>query len=96
MCIIPEGTRNHGDEMLTFKEGSFKMAEKSGCPVVPVAIWKTDEIFELHMPRVKGQKVRIHYCEPIIMSGRSGEEQKHVGILARERIAKALEQIKEN
>ena len=29
ICIMPEGTRNYGDEMLPFKEGSFKMAEKT-------------------------------------------------------------------
>ena len=32
MCIFPEGTRNKTDDlMLPFKEGSFKMAEKTGC-----------------------------------------------------------------
>lgn len=36
MCIFPEGTRNKSDEqMLPFKEGSFKMAEKTGCPIIP-------------------------------------------------------------
>lgn len=35
--IFPEGTRNRGEEgsMLEFKEGSLKMADKAGCPVVP-------------------------------------------------------------
>ena len=39
--IFPEGTRNRNDditELLPFKEGSLKIAEKSGCPVVPVAM----------------------------------------------------------
>ena len=36
MCIFPEGTRNKTDDlMLPFKEGSFKMAEKTGCLIVP-------------------------------------------------------------
>lgn len=31
MCIFPEGTRNKTDDLLLpFKEGSFKMAEKTG------------------------------------------------------------------
>ena len=37
--IFPEGTRTHHDEdMIEFKEGSLKMAEKSGAIIVPVAI----------------------------------------------------------
>ncbi len=96
MCIMPEGTRVHEEEMLPFKEGSFKMAEKTGCKVVPVALWKTDEIFELHMPWIKGSHVKIHYCEPIDMSALEKEEKKHVGIIARERIANAIEEMKKN
>ena len=40
ICIFPEGTRNDGEElsMLPFKEGSFKIATKTGCPIVPVSI----------------------------------------------------------
>ncbi|MBO7402590.1 MAG: 1-acyl-sn-glycerol-3-phosphate acyltransferase [Lachnospiraceae bacterium] len=94
MCIMPEGTRVHDEEMLPFKEGSFKMAEKTGCPVVPVAIWKSDEVFELHAPKVKGCTVKIHYCEPILVGELSKEEQKHIGILARERIAYEIRNMK--
>ncbi len=94
MCIMPEGTRNHEAEMLPFKEGSFKMAEKTGCPVVPVAIWKSDEIFELHMPVVKPTHVTIRYGEPIRVSGLAKEEQKHIGVLVRTRIDEMLQEMK--
>lgn len=46
---IPGGTRCKAKdpaELLSFKEGSLKIAEKSGCPVVPVAITGTAEILE--------------------------------------------------
>lgn len=39
--IFPEGTRNKNDSdlpLLPFHEGSFKMASKSGCPIVPTAL----------------------------------------------------------
>ena len=32
--IYPEGTRNHGQELLPFREGSFKIAEKARCKIV--------------------------------------------------------------
>ena len=41
--IFPEGTRCKAKdpaELLPFKEGSLKIAEKSGCPVVPVATFR--------------------------------------------------------
>lgn len=93
MCIMPEGTRNHKQEMLPFKEGSFKMAEKTACPIVPVAIWKTDEIFELHMPFVKRTTVTIRYGEAIRVAEMPREEQKRIGTLVRSRIEEMLAQI---
>lgn len=77
--IFPEGTRNHNEEMLPFKEGSFKIATKSGCPIVPVAMKHMDEIFELHQPYVKKTNVTIRYGEPIYMENLSKDELKFIG-----------------
>jgi 1-acyl-sn-glycerol-3-phosphate acyltransferase len=63
--ISPEGTRNHNEEMLQFKEGSFKMAEKTGCAIIPVSISNTDEIFENHIPWVRSAHVVIEFGKPI-------------------------------
>lgn len=81
ICIFPEGTRNDGEEltMLPFKEGSFKIATKTGCPIVPVAINNSAEIFESHMPRVKKAHVVVEYLTPIDPKALSKEEQKVVG-----------------
>ncbi len=81
ICIFPEGTRNDGEEltMLPFKEGSFKIATKTGCPIVPVAINNSAEIFESHMPRVKKTHVVVEYLTPIDPKTLSKEEQKVVG-----------------
>jgi 1-acyl-sn-glycerol-3-phosphate acyltransferase len=79
--IFPEGTRNKHEEplLLPFKEGSFKMAEKSGCPIVPVALTNTREIFENHLPFVHPCKVIIEYGTPIHPNELSKEEKKHLG-----------------
>ena len=55
ICIFPEGTRNaNADELelLPFHEGSFKIASKSGCAIIPMAMNNTSEIFEAHMPKI--------------------------------------------
>ena len=74
--IMPEGTRNHNEEMLPFKEGSFKVAEKSGCPIVPIAFSNTDALYELHKPWVRKAKIVVHFGEPIYINDISREEKK--------------------
>ncbi len=95
VVIFPEGTRAMGDEMLEFKEGSFKIAEKSGCPIVPVAISNTDQIFEQHIPFVKKQKIVIEFGAPVYMKEMSREEKKQVAATVQSTIAKMLEKNKE-
>lgn len=77
--ISPEGTRNHGKEMLPFKEGSFKIAEKTGCAIIPVAISNTDEVFENHMPWVRSAHVVIEFGKPIYPKELEKEQQKFLG-----------------
>ncbi len=77
--ISPEGTRNHGEDMLPFKEGSLKMAEKTGCAIIPVAISNADEVFENHMPRVKAAHVVIEYGKPIYPKDLDKENLKFLG-----------------
>ena len=81
ICIFPEGTRNEGEElsMLPFKEGSLKIALKTGCPIVPVALNNTAEIFENHFPKIKKTHVIVEYGKPIYPKDLSREEQKVIG-----------------
>lgn len=77
--ISPEGTRNQGKEMLPFKEGSFKVAEKTGCAIIPVAISNTDEIFENHVPWIKSTKVVVEFGKPIYPKDLDKDQLKHLG-----------------
>ena len=77
--ISPEGTRNHGKEMLPFKECSFKIAEKTGCAIVPVALSNTDEIFENHFPKIKATHVVIEFGKPIYPDQLDKEQRKFLG-----------------
>jgi len=95
MCIFPEGTRNkNAGEMLPFKEGSMKMAEKTGCLVIPVALSNTAEIFENHMPWLRPCKVVIEYGTPIDPKVLSRQEIKHLGATCRGKIQEMLDKNK--
>ena len=80
ICIFPEGTRNAGEEltMLPFHQGSFKIAEKSGCAIVPMSLNNTAEIFENHFPRIKKTHVILEYGKPIDPKELDKEEKKQL------------------
>lgn len=81
ICIFPEGTRNDGEELslLPFHNGSFKIAEKSGCAIVPMSMNNTIDIFEGHLPRIKKTHVVLEYGKPIYMKDLDKETKKHIG-----------------
>jgi len=81
ICIFPEGTRNDGEElsMLPFKEGSFKIATKTGCPIVPISINNSAEIFENHVPALRKTHVVMEYGKPIYPKELSKDELKNIG-----------------
>lgn len=89
--IAPEGTRSHDKDPLPFKDGSLKPAQKTGCPIVPVAITGTDELFENHFPWLHKTKVVIEYGKPIYLSELPTEIQKHPGAYVREKVMEMLE-----
>ena len=93
ICIFPEGTRNKNDDpldMLTFKEGSLKIAEKSGCYVVPVALTGTAEVFEQHFPKIKPSHVTITFGEPFHTKELPPEVKKFPGAYTEEQIKAML------
>lgn len=95
--IFPEGTRGRGEDirdMLPFKEGSLKIAEKSGCPVVPVAITGTAEIFERQFPRIKSASVTIEFGKPFIIKELEPEQKKFAGAYTQNVIKEMLTQEK--
>ncbi|MDE6168876.1 MAG: 1-acylglycerol-3-phosphate O-acyltransferase, partial [Acetatifactor sp.] len=66
ICIFPEGTRNKvNDTFLPFHEGSFKIAEKGGVPVIPMVIAGSAQVFEDHLPKIKKATVIIEFQKPV-------------------------------
>ena len=82
ICIFPEGTRYKNEDeldLLPFHEGSFKIAAKTNCPIIPMAISGSADIWENHFPRVKKTHVILEYGTPIYIDQLEKEDKKHLG-----------------
>lgn len=91
MCIFPEGTRNKGEEeLLPFHAGSFKLAEKTGCPIIPMAITNSADILENHFPKVKATHVILQYGEPILPNELSKEDRKYLSSYVENEVRRML------
>lgn len=77
MILFPEGHRNQSDEFLPFKEGGYKMAEKSKRPIVPVAISGSDLLLEsAPKQKIRGSRAIIEFGEPFYPSELPLKERK--------------------
>lgn len=93
ICIFPEGTRNKGEDeldMLPFHEGSFKIATRANCPIIPIAMNNTAQMYEAHSPKVKPCHVVLEYGKPIYPDQLSKEDKKHIGVYTQNVIREML------
>ncbi|MEZ3504168.1 MAG: 1-acyl-sn-glycerol-3-phosphate acyltransferase [Lachnospiraceae bacterium] len=90
--IFPEGTRSKDGKMQPFKEGSMKVASKTGCPIIPIAITGSAEIWENHMPKIKPCRVIVEYGAPIRPKELTKDEQKFLGSYTQQKIQEMLNQ----
>jgi len=74
IVLFPEGTRSKTYDLLPFKKGSVRMAEKSGRPIIPCAIKGTDDVFENNGFNLKPRTIYFQVGEPIHLERISLEE----------------------
>ncbi|MDU5261611.1 MAG: lysophospholipid acyltransferase family protein [Clostridium celatum] len=76
IVIFPEGTRSKGDPIKEFKAGSFKLATKSKCPIVPVTMDGSFKVMEHgNGPWIKPATVNLYFHPAIETSNLTKEEQ---------------------
>ncbi|MGN0242457.1 MAG: lysophospholipid acyltransferase family protein [Lachnospiraceae bacterium] len=94
MVICPEGTRSRTDELLEFKEGSFRLAQKSGRRIVPVAIKGTENVLENNPHHfLKKCTVGVMFGEAFAIQDLPEEQKKHVGAYTRELVQQMYDQM---
>ena len=68
LVIFPEGTRSKSGTLQRFKEGSFKLATRSGAAVVPLTIDGSYRLLEDNHGRIKPGTIKLHIHPPLILT----------------------------
>lgn len=74
IVIFPEGTRSADGQLNEFKPGSFKLAMKSGAPIIPVTIKGSIDIMKKGSKWIKPAKVQLIISEPVSSEGYESTE----------------------
>lgn len=74
--IFPEGTRSKDGTLGEFKQGSLKLATKSGAPIVPVTIKGAKDIMPRGTLAIKPANVEIIISNPIFMDDDIAKDSK--------------------
>lgn len=77
LCTFPEGTRSRSGQLMSFKNGAFKMAHKAGRPVVPISICRASDVMPSYWMfpyRPAGGVCSVVVHEPVESEGRTEAE----------------------
>ena len=75
MVIFPEGTRSRGNQMGEFKSGSFRLATKSNCPIVPITMDGSYKAMEASKHSfIKSTQVNL-YIHPVVETSTLTKEE---------------------
>lgn len=69
--IAPEGTRSKTQSLQEGKDGTAFVATRTNSPIIPTAVWGTEQVFKKLRPQV-----RLHFGKPFYLpAGRAKGEQ---------------------
>ncbi len=92
IVLFPEGTRTYAREMKDFKEGSFKLATKTGVPIVPIALQDTYKVFEENKG-IRKAKAYVNIGKTIYQEALSTEERRSLPQYVQHIVEELLRQV---
>ncbi|MBR4832469.1 MAG: 1-acyl-sn-glycerol-3-phosphate acyltransferase, partial [Butyrivibrio sp.] len=75
---------NNGNVVEPFKAGSFKVAQMSGVPIVPVALVDSYKVY--NSDHVGPVTTYVYYLEPIMYDEYKGMKTKDIALMVENRI----------
>jgi|GEM_PF-35783 len=90
LVIFPEGTRSKSGRLQRFKEGSFKLATRSGAAIVPLTIDGSFRLLEGNRGRIRPGTVRLTIHPPIVAGDCDGGDKAALAARVQDIIGSAL------
>jgi 1-acyl-sn-glycerol-3-phosphate acyltransferase len=91
LAVFPEGTRTSDGHLQEFKAGAFKVALRTGAPIVPVTIRGTFKLLPKTTLAPRPGRVDVFIGVPIPTSGHTEERLGELMQLVREAISQKLD-----
>lgn len=90
--LFPEGgyKENNGNVVEPFKAGSFKVAQMSGVPIVPVALVDSYKVY--NSDHVGPVTTYVYYLEPIMYDEYKGMKTKDIALMVENRIKNKIKE----
>ncbi len=91
VLIFPEGTRSKSHTMGEFHKGSFRIAQKTNAPIIPMVVNDAYKVFEETYNVIPNVKVSLKFLSPIYMKDLSTEDAKRIDEIVKEKIQTELD-----
>ncbi len=91
--VFPEGTRNHGKNLLPFKKGAFRMAIEAGVPIVPICV--SSYAGRLKLNQRVSCTVNIEVLDPISTEGLTVKDTKQLMTTCWNQMMQTIERLDE-
>jgi 1-acyl-sn-glycerol-3-phosphate acyltransferase len=78
VAMFPEGTRNRGEGLLSFKKGAFVLAIKAQVPIVPVVLIGAEESIAPDTIFLYPATIRVIFHDPIDTKGMDLEQRNEL------------------
>lgn len=91
VMIFPEGTRSKNGELLSFKDGAFRLAIETGADILPMAVAGTDTALRKHDWRLQSAHAAVRVGQPISTTGLSLDDLDAL----KERVRRRIESLRD-
>lgn len=95
VMIFPEGTRSKTADLLPFKDGAFRLAIETGCPILPLALSGTRDCMRKGSILLHRATAVVRVLEPISTTGLGPDDVEALKQKTRERILAARAELQQ-